>query len=1137
MISDSIQTQSAASTAASSVSNIGGDINGFTPATESKTTGRPHAKSLSSDTKGSATFPPPKTDKPRPHQKLHMTTTPSSRPRQGRRESTSTTGSAAPGRVRKNSVLNPNSAREGHSAMRPRANTISHVDHATLGMLAGANANIAQQAGFFNMSNPHYNDSHISSSDFDYRVLANPTGHGNPHGLPKLDTQNFHMEVGGGMRTAPAFRDFGYEYGMEDFLFGGGSGGNTINPAQLHSSAANNSSVYDSPLSSFRYPFHGMNSSQDMLQSEMSAEWMHGFDHQLSFESPSEHAIAGSSPSASTGGSPGDTSEMNMDGGSIHQLRTTESMQNSVYSHMMPVDALSSHIDLSTPTIPEYPTDHFSPQQMQDQLHQNGITSAGQSMHVHTAFPPPESFYHPPIVASIGTPTNSAASVSSSNRQSSVTSISTDTITDATRQALLNSLSQPSILGVAHRKYSQPAISSPLSPGFSARPASTTNISLPSTQDLQRFIAAYVRYFHPHLPFLHIPSLSFDSPTYAAHSRSGSGHTSGHQSGAVGGGGCLILSLAAIGALYEYDNSASKELFEMARRMIKIYLDDRRKADMSAALNGSESSSNHTPLWLVQAMLLNAIYGHNCGDKTGAEIAKTSCAALVSLTRAADLTRSPPQVPNHELPQQAVIPSNEDIQMGNDGWNLQGISDDNGEWNSWIVEEERKRTLFSVFIMSSMLVSAYNHAPALMNSEIQLDLPCDEELWSADSAAAWYALGGPLTARRSSSFASALTTLLEASQRNPGRPQQSSHIYLQNREDSNLVCEDHIATKLRPSTFGCLVLINALHNYIWETRQRHLGREWTPQETEAMHSQIEPALAAFQAAWMSDPQHSFERPNPFGVGPLSSDSIPLLDLAYVRLFVNLGRSKEAFWRHDFDAMADELAEGNDIIQHADSSPRSTAIRDTPSGYMALGNGTESAMDTDSSRANIVPLSPGHSTKRERQLRKAAFHAAHSLIASDKFGVSFADPNSRELPMSSALCAFDCTQVVAEWIALVQERVGRFLGVLGKDAIDFTQVPAIMLLEDEDCKLLEKISQILASAQGKMSIEHEINPLPANSPLARADEYGFAGKILLVTAYLFERTGVWPVTRLMARCLETQATHMKIRAEKSVVNME
>lgn len=356
------------------------------------------------------------------------------------------------------------------------------------------------------------------------------------------------------------------------------------------------------------------------------------------------------------------------------------------------------------------------------------------------------------------------------------------------------------------------------------------------------------------------------------------------------------------------------------------------------------------------------------------------------------------------------------------------------------------------------------------------------------------------------------------------------------------------------STFGCFILINALHNYIWETRQRHFGKEWKTQETEQMHAHIEPALAAWQAIWANNPHHSLVRPNPFGYGPLAADSIPLLDLAYVRLFVNLGRSKEAFWQRDYDRMSEELARGTEIIQHADNGPE-----DSMPGVAAQypANDARVRMDDGDSRprdhaedATSVQMSldPYQSNKRERHLRKAALHAAHSLSVADRLGHTFADFTSRELPIASAMCAFDCGQVLAEWVATVQERVGRYLGILGKDEIDFESVPGIMLVEQEDVELLRKIEAILRSAEAKMAgtAGGDVNMNGAGAPpigtgsisgpgadgWAALKEYGYSGKILMFTAYMLDKSAVWPVIRLMARSLEIQANHMKARAEKS-----
>lgn len=284
-----------------------------------------------------------------------------------------------------------------------------------------------------------------------------------------------------------------------------------------------------------------------------------------------------------------------------------------------------------------------------------------------------------------------------------------------------------------------------------------------------------------------------------------------------------------------------------------------------------------------------------------------------------------------------------------------------------------------------------------------------------------------------------------------------------------------------------------------------------------MHAHIEPALRAWQAAWASNPCHSLERPNPFGAGPLSADSIPLLDLAYVRLFVNLGRSKEAFWQRDYDAMADELAHGAEVVQHAGTTPSagsesselsnqsndSTSRRgssvDVTNGEGRLNKPASEDLQENSTATNVHHQS-GQSLRRERHLRKAAFYAADSLFISDKLGMSFAEHTSRELPLQSAMCAFDCAQVLAEWVATVQDRVGRYLGIMGKDDMDLLQVPGIILLEDEDRKLLEKIEEVLVSTQGKMA---------QASGLTLSDEGGYGSKILVLTAQMLERAAVWP----------------------------
>ena len=1076
---------------------------------------------------------------------------PSSRQRGGRRESTSSAAGSST-RIRKSSVANNTGASVGGStggsgtnSMRPRANTISHVDNATLGMLAAANSSVARSEEM-SFGARHFPGHHglPGVGSYTFRGMSTATGnHGNPHVLPKIDTQSINLDMGTSLRTAPPYGGFGHGFDMQNIWYGPGT---TVNPAQLHFADSPQSLAFDAPASPYQQGFTPMAAGPGTLEDDKNFGWLHGFDHHMSFGSANEQAIDNSSPSAHSSGSHDGMSEVMLDG-SNHSVNSTSMWQPSMVSQALQADY---SMDLSGSAFPDlFPPAQLSPKSVQNQLNiGEQYFSSPPSMNSQTPLSMLRGvnshFYHPPMAIEPETPSNSAASTSSSNHHSSMTSISTDSITDATRQAILSSLSQHTVHG-HHSKGSQPSVSSPLSQDY-ARSHRTSGVPLPSTYDLQRYVAAYIQYFHPHLPFLHVSSLSFDSPVFTSSIRVSSGHSGYGHPGIMGGGGALILAMAAIGAFYEYETTASKDLFEMAKKMINTYLEERRRVDISAQMNNStgEPPGQTTPLWLVQAMLLNVIYGHNCGDKTSAGIASTLCAALVSLARAAELA-----VPTvaHSTHASGLSIRPTEIEMGlteetSGLWsNTQPFTttDPSSEWCEWKMAEERKRTLYAIFILSSLLVSAYNHAPAMMNSEIRLDLPCDEELWAADSAESWQYLGGSNENEQEPiSFASALSHLLTTSHREQYQQHHMSQSFGQ-PFGSGLNVDELPESEIRPSTFGCLILINALHNYIWETRQRHIGRQWTTQETDSMHGLIEPALRAWQAAWASNPQHSIERSNSSALASLSADCIPLLDLAYVRLFVNLGPSKEAFFRRDFDAMADELAQGVDIIQHADysgsASPDHGALsmmKDNPSTLSSSNIKVENHEGDliESHGQELLNQSPEQSSKRERHLRKAAFYAAHSLAMSDKLGVTFADLDSRELPISSAMCAVDCAQVIAEWISTVQQRVGRYLGVLGKDEIDFTQVPAIMLLEDEDIKLLEKINEVMHSAELKLS-----NDDAAVGGLSNITECGYGSKILTITAMMLEKAVVWPVTLEAAQSLRTQSAHVQQRASFSVTS--
>lgn len=1044
----------------------------------------------------------------RHQQKLHLTAMPTARQRGTRRESASSTAASGSSvRVRKSSVVNNTigGSSAGIGAMRPRANTISHVDDATIGMLAAAGSSAIRHEGVdFGLNHHPVMNGLPGVGGFNFRGMSTAAGHhGNPHVLPKLETNG--LNVTASLRTAPPYGGLGGEIDMESMWYGPGS---TVNPAQLHFSHSPQSLAFETPASPYHQSFPSIPTAHAALDDDGNFKWLNGFETQMSYNSINEQAIDGSSPSVISTGSRSGLSEVMLDG-CPNPVASSAMWQNPMISHAPPT---SYSMDWSLPVYQDvFPSGQPSPKSLQTHIINNDqYFSNPPNMNIQTSAPMMyemnDQCFHPPMITKPETPSNSAASTSSSNRHSSVTSISTDSITDATRQALLASLSHSSVYNQNHLQISKPQPIIPSQASFGAM-----GTSLPSTYDLQRYVAAYIEYFHPHLPFLHVPSFLM--------SQSSSAHFDFTQSGPANSKSPLILAMAAIGALYDYDIATSKELSEMANMMTQDYLEEIRIANIS-----TETNESNTPLWLVQAMALNVIYSHQCGDMVAPTNAGAHCVTLVNLARGVELT-----VPLSEnlIKSESVQAGVEDVQYGGDGararsWNSSRLSNQN-EWFNWKTMEERKRTLYAVFTMSSILVSSHNHAQALTNSEIRLDLPCDEELWAADSAETWAALGGAAAAeQRAVSFASALSYLLTASQRQQQQPQLSAPASFDHQIILNLNAINLPESDLKPSTFGCLILINALHNYIWETKQRHMGRQWTNHEMEAIHAHVEPALNAWQAAWVTNPHHSVQRPNSFGCGPLSADCIPLLDLAYIKLSTNLGREKETFWRRDYNARADDLAPSTEVIQNMDLIPNPNPGQH----HSDVGSGTTDARSSASANIFIEAehLEPDfeHKLERrisfsqhERHLRNAAYYAANSLIMSDRFGIAFADLNSRDLPVQSAICAFDAAQVLAEWVAVVQDRVGRFLGILGKDDIDFRQVPGIMLVEDEDCQLLDKLKEFIESVY---AISTDTGPNEACAAALRIEDCGYGSKILLITALMLKKAPIWPGKSVVSSAL-------------------
>lgn len=183
-------------------------------------------------------------------------------------------------------------------------------------------------------------------------------------------------------------------------------------------------------------------------------------------------------------------------------------------------------------------------------------------------------------------------------------------------------------------------------------------------------------------------------------------------------------------------------------------------------------------------------------------------------------------------------------------------------WEAWIQLEGEKRTKFIVYCFFNLQCMAYDMAPPIMNSEINLSLPCSAKEWKAENAGKWRDL------RKTSPpvdiyFHEALTRMFT-------RPAE---------------------TKTAPptSSLGNYILIGAIIQQIFFVRKTSLwsvpstlNNSLRPDDIDALSQ----ALRAWQVSWEMTPESSLEPNNPNG--PVAFNSTALLRLAYIRLHVDLG---------------------------------------------------------------------------------------------------------------------------------------------------------------------------------------------------------------------------------------------------------
>lgn len=175
-----------------------------------------------------------------------------------------------------------------------------------------------------------------------------------------------------------------------------------------------------------------------------------------------------------------------------------------------------------------------------------------------------------------------------------------------------------------------------------------------------------------------------------------------------------------------------------------------------------------------------------------------------------------------------------------------------------------------VYSYFSVLNLSCNIPPALLNSEMDLFLPCAEREWTAATPETWAEYRKLCQKRPEAAFPRVLRSLLS-----PAEP-------------SAIPC----------STSGGYIVLHAILQQVWHIRQASPGG---PAEL----ATVEIALKKWQAMSTAHPESSLSSRSPYD--PLVFNSNSLLRLAYIRLAVDFSRIRAVLMSQNTNAISHAMA--------------------------------------------------------------------------------------------------------------------------------------------------------------------------------------------------------------------------------------
>ena len=369
---------------------------------------------------------------------------------------------------------------------------------------------------------------------------------------------------------------------------------------------------------------------------------------------------------------------------------------------------------------------------------------------------------------------------------------------------------------------------------------------LPSRFALSRFIQGYVTGFHEHFPFLHLPTLSFETASIE-----------------------LLLAVAALGAQYCRERQNAVELFRVAK---DIALERVRRLSSGSDENWNVPSQQHGLVFNSNLLMehgTNSVTDFPGSSNTPSRLLETVQALLI--LNALGMWSEKRPAATEALSMRSVL----DWLIRDE--RLVTLSERVPEsWQDWVLVETTKRTKIIVFCFFNLHTIVFNVPPIMLTSELDVNLPCTEEEWKVEGVGEW----------------------LEA------RHSQQAEPAFQGAYESLFEKATPVPTF---SSMGGYVLIHAVIQHIWILQQ---AARQPPRQSGALSlieaNAVEQALKRWRQGWERDMESSVSPLSPHG--PLSFTSTALLRLAYIRTNIDSG-SVRSLGTWDPQRIARSLFEG------------------------------------------------------------------------------------------------------------------------------------------------------------------------------------------------------------------------------------